>query len=331
MRVKKYYKLVRIDYEDSAYMRLKNVSNEAGIFKMGKNGTPTAPNLEYSLDGVTWTTYDFSTLPEVAVAAGANIYFRGNNSTGFYKQNFNYYRFYFTFNKTCEGHGNMCSLLNSDPAVFSTITSIPNYGLAFCFENLTSLTTAPDLSSVTTIGNYGLQACFRGCTSLNTAPDMSNVTSIGTYGLSTAFQGCTSLTAHDLSSLTTISNNGLQSCFEGCTSLTAPDLSNVTTIGESGLNSCFKGCTSLITGPDLSNVTSVSNYGLQNAFNNCSKLSTVTAPNVQDLTTNYILNSWLNNAGSQATGTKTVNVPTGATITTGSNDGIPTGWTRVDY
>ena len=303
MRVKKYYKLVRVDYEDSAYMRLKNVSNEAGIFKMVKTGSPTAPNLEYSLDGVTWTTYDFTTLPEVSVAAGANIYFRGTNANNQFNTSSSAY-VTFSFNKTCEGHGNMCSLFNPDPAVFSTITSVGTYGLRGLFSGCTTLVTAPDLSSVTSVDLESMKSCFEGCTSLVTAPDLSNVTSIGSSGLAYAFYGCTSLT-------------------------TAPDLSNVTSIWQYGLENAFKGC-SFVTAPDLSNVTSVGTSGLSSAFKDCYKLEVATAPNVQNLTNN-ILYSWLQYAGSQATGTKTVRVPTGATITADSVSGIPTGWTRVDY
>lgn len=252
MITKKYYKLIRVSHEDSEYLRLKNVSNEAGIFKMVKDGNPTAPNLEYSLDGVTWTTYDFSTLPEVSVAPASNIYFRGTNSNGQFNKSTSAY-VKFSFNKTCEVYGNVCSLFNPDPAVFPTITSIGSCGLASLFNGMTTLTKAPNFSSITTISSFSLMSCFSGCTSLIVGPDFSNITSI---------------------------------------------------TGAQAVSFCF---------------------------GSCSKISDVTAPNISDLTQNNILYNWLEYAGSQAAGTKVVRVPTGSTIDTNSNSGIPTGWTRVDY
>lgn len=278
MITKKYYKLIRVSHEDSEYMRLKNVSNEAGIFKMVKNGSPAAPNLEYSLDGVTWTTYDFTTLPEVTVAAGSNIYFRGTNANQqFNRDSYSYVKF--SFDKTCEGNGSICSLFDPDPAVFSTITSI---------------------------GYAGLAGVFRDCNSLTKTPNLGNVTSIGNFGLISGFQGCSSLT-------------------------TSPDFSNITSVGSNGLENCFTTCSSLTTSPDFSNITSVGFQGLRYCFNNCAKIGDVTTPNLSDLTANNVLDNWLSYAGTQATGTKTVRVPSGATIYTNSVSGIPNGWTRVDY
>lgn len=277
MIVKKYYKLVRVSHEDSEYMRLKNVSNEAGIFKMLKKGNPTAPNLEYSLDGVTWNTYDFTTLPEVTVSAGANIYFRGTNAN----QKFNTLQdryFSFNFNKTCEAHGNVCSLFNPDPAVFSAITSV---------------------------GKCGLTALFYGCTYLTKAQCFSAITSVG-----------------DRAMLSIFANTSLN---------IAPDFSSITSIDESAFGSMFYNCTSLTTGPDLSSITSLGSMALQSMYSGATMISNVTTPNVQDLTQNNVLYRWLDNAGGQATGTKVVRVPTGATIKTDSTSGIPTGWTRVDY
>lgn len=108
-------------------------------------------------------------------------------------------------------------------------------------------------------------------------------------------------------------------------------LGNATTIGEYSFSNAFYACISLTTCPDFSGVTTIGGYGLSQAFKDCQSLAAVTAPNIQNLTQNNVLESWLYNAGTQATGTKVVNVPTGATITTDSTSGIPTGWTRVDY
>lgn len=308
MRVKKYYKLIKVSYEDSAYLRMKNVSNSDGIFKISKVGQwAPSPNLEYSLDGVTWTTYDFSTLPEVQVAAGANIYLRGNNSSGINTTGDSYVKFNMNVNHTLGG--NLLSIINkTNPE--SVTSGLSQYSLSNLFRGDQYLISAAEMN----IGNYNTlgPSCFNylfsGCTSLTTPPDLSNVTTIGMQSLLGMFSGCTSLT-------------------------TPPDLSNVTTIGYGGCQSMFSECRSLENGPDFSNATSVDQQALLTMFYRCFLLSTVTAPNIQDLTQNNVLTNWLQNAGTSVPSgtTKVVNVPTGATITTGSESGIPTGWTRVDY
>lgn len=289
MRVKKYYKLVRVDYEDSAYMRLKNISNETGIFKVVKS-TPYAanPDLDYSLDGVNWTTYDFATLPEVIVAAGANIYFRGTNAEGFNSDSNTDRYITFDFNKTYTIGGNIISLI--DKVNYATKTNLVYpfvyYSFYKLFLNQINLISAAEL-------NFGV---FGG------AP--GNL------------------------------NKGLcESMFQGCTSLTTPpDMSSFTKAGTIAFRNMFRECTSLTIGADLSNVTDGLNIGspneaCSNLYNGCSSLSQAITPNISDIN----ITNWLANAGTSATGTKVVRVPTGATIATDSVNGIPTGWTRVDY
>lgn len=290
MITRKYYKLIRVSHEDSEYLRIKNVSNENGVFKMVRRSGYVYPNMQYSLDGVNWTTYNFDTLPEVTVEVGSNIYLRGTNSGNQFNKEgdgvaiSDARAFSISFNKTCEAHGNVCSLFNPDPATFSAITSIGAGGLEQLFYGCTTLTTPPNFGNVTTVGKKGLNGFFVNCGSLTTAPDMSNITTV------------------DSSSM----ENG-------------------------SLREMFTNCTSLVKGPDFSSITSIgtANYAIYHTFGGCIKLEEATTPNLQDLTGK--LYNWLNNAGTQATGTKVVRVPTGATITTDSPYGIPTGWTRVDY
>lgn len=271
MITKKYYKLIRVSHADSGYFYIKNVSNEVGEFKMNAgNGT-----MEYSLDGVTWNSYNMSTKPTVNVNPGSNIYLRG---TGFSS---NGYSSILTFNKDYNVCGNFMSISNY--TTMSSVTEINSSNvIKYAFRNQTNLISAADL-------NFG------------------NVTTIS-------------------------ANAGMLSFFEGCSSLTAiPDFSNFITIGYQCFSGCFSNCTSLTTGADFSNITSVGSESFSSCYSGCTHISNVTTPNVQDLTQNVILAVWLNNAGTQATGAKTVNVPTGAAIATGSDSGIPTGWTRVDY
>ena len=272
MITKKYYKLIRVSHADEGYFYIKNVSNEVGEFKI-KNYT--SGTMEYSLDGVTWTSYNLSTKPSVSVNPGSNIYLRG---TGF-KDDSEYD--VLDFNKDYNVGGNFMSLSNY--STMSSVSSISSTNIIkTALANQTHLISAQDLNfgNVNSVGDYCLAGIFRYCTALTTTPDFSNITSVGEYGFASTFEGTTSLTS-------------------------GPDFSNITVAGSGCFAACFGGYT---------------------------HISNVTTPNIQDLTQNSVLNNWLyNNAGTQATGTKVVNVPTGATITTDSPSGIPTGWTRVDY
>lgn len=354
---KKYYKLVRVSYEDSAMFRMTNISDQTGNFSVTKTGSPTARNMEYSTDGVTWTAYDFTNLPTVEVPAGGNIYLRGNNSSGFNRDSSNIYNLTIDVNHNIGG--NICSLIDkTNPENVTTLSDfcfyglfqnnthlvsagnmnfgnvniIKNYNFRQIFKNCTSLTTPPDMSSVTSVVSNGCESMFYGCTSLTIAPDLSSVTSISDTGCRGMFSGCTALTTSpDLSSVISIGNYGCYEMFNSCTSLTTPpDLTSLTTVGDNGCQNMFYDCTSLTTAPDLSSVTSVGIVGYARTFYNCYKLSSVTTPNISEWDTSKF-GYWLYWAGTQATGTKTVYKPAALTIPTGSNDGVPTGWTVANY
>ena len=103
--------------------------------------------------------------------------------------------------------------------------------LSYCFQQCTSLTTAPAIPNGATNMSY----CFDGCTSLIAAPTIpSGVTYMGR-----CFLGCSSLTT-----ATTIPSTvtNMAFCFDGCTSLiAAPTIpSGVTYMGH-----CFDGCSAL--------------------------------------------------------------------------------------
>lgn len=274
MITKKYYKLIRVSHADEGYFYIKNVSNETGDFKFVERA---GGSMEYSLDGVTWTSYDFTTKPTVQVGSNTSIYFRGTGYRAIYTQG----NPVFNFNKDYIVGGNYMSISNY--ATMSSVTEITSSNLVMCtFYNQTHLISAADL-------NFG------------------NVTTIS-------------------------ANEGLKNVFSGCSSLTEiPDFSNITTVGQECFDSCFRNCASLTNGGDFSNITSAGSSSFSSCYSGCTHISNVIAPNIQDLTQNGVLSNWLDNAGTSATGTKVVNVPTGATITTNSINGIPSGWTRVDY
>ena len=274
MITKKYYKLIRVSHADEEYLRITNISNEAGTFSITRGTGAYTQNIEYSLDGVTWNSYDVTNPINVTVIQNANIYFRGNNPNGLGNGG-NATYLTFNFDKDFIIGGNIMSICDT------TLTSMPNYCIYRLFENNTHLISISNVNFgiVTSLGNRVLAECFKGCTSLTDTFYLSDITSVGAY------------------------------CFLDT----------------------FNGCSSLTTGLDLRQVTTAGSHCLEHTFYDCIKLSTVTAPNISDLTQNNILYAWLDRAGTSATGTKVVNVPTGATITTNSPSGIPSGWTRVDY
>jgi len=189
----------------------------------------TAPNLEYSEDGVNWQewqhttangthTFDTLTLTDV----GDKVYFRGDNPDGLGTlpegaEDPLFSHFEMT-GKIAAG-GNIMSLLDK----YTEITEIPTCGFPYLFGNIseenpnTSLTAAAEMPNVTTIGYGGCVSMYAGCTSLTAAAEMPNVTTIGYGGCMYMYEGCTSLTtAAAMPSVTTIGDNGCYQMYSGC-------------------------------------------------------------------------------------------------------------------
>lgn len=326
MRIKKYYKLIKVDYEDSAYFRITNTSNTGGFFTITRNGSPTTADLKYSLDGVNWTTADLSADFSLEVDAGANVYMKGTNTSGFNRGENSYYKMSMDVNHSIGG--NIMSIV--DETNYATTTSIPAYCFYGLFENDIHIVNAGGVNfgNVTSVDNRGCNNMYRGCTSLTTGSDLSSVTSVVYSGFGNMYYGCTSLTTpSNLSSLSSIGDGGCGYMYNGCTSLTTgSNLSSVTSINSYGCSYMYNGCTSLTTGSDLSNVTSIGNSGCSCMYQGCGSLTEATAPNISDWNTSNF-NSWLYNVAH----TGVVRKPAGLTIPTGNTSGIPTGWTTEDY
>lgn len=161
----------------------------------------TAPDLEYSTDGVTWqewqhttadVTHTFDTLTLTAV--GDRVYLRGNNPDGFgeWIQGEQTPRLSVIFREgSLVAGGNVMSLLD----ITMQLTDVPDYGLAGLFASLgttdTALITPPDMSSITSVGFYGLANMYGLDVALTNAANMPSLTSIGEYGCSYMYNGCT--------------------------------------------------------------------------------------------------------------------------------------------
>lgn len=186
----------------------------------------TAPDLEYSTDGVTWQewqhtsaegvhTFDTITLGEV----GDKVYFRGDNPDGLgaLGENIAYFS-NFVLTGAINAGGNIMSILDMTMA----LSDVPQFGLLNLFAVMkegieSALLTPPSMDTVTTIGKGGCSDMYNGCTSLTAAANMPLLTTIGEGGCDSMYKGCTSLTAAaDMPSLTTIGEGGCEGMYNNC-------------------------------------------------------------------------------------------------------------------
>ena len=217
----------------------------------------TAPNLEYSTDGVNWqewqhTTADgahtFDTLTLTAI--GDRVYLRGNNPNGLgtVPEGAEMPLFsHFDMTGKIAAGGNIMSLLDKNIET----TEIPACGFALLFGDLseenpnTSLTSAAAMPALTSIGDGGCASMYDGCTSLTSAAAMPALTSIGDGGCASMYNGCSALTAAAaMPALTSIGEGGCANMYSGCTALTAAAaMPSVTTIGDYGCVNMYESCT----------------------------------------------------------------------------------------
>ena len=215
----------------------------------------TAPDLEYSTDGVTWQewqhttadgTHTFDTITLGAV--GDKVYFRGDNPNGlaFLPEGTIFPNFSnFVLTGSINGGGNIMSLLDKTMA----LTVVPQTGFTALFAIMGEgidpvLITAPAMDTITAIGNAGCSGMYMGCAALTSAASMPSLTTIGDKGCATMYTGCAAITsAADMTLLTTIGNSGCFEMYTGCTSLTtAASMPSLTTIGDNGCDSMYAGC-----------------------------------------------------------------------------------------
>lgn len=284
------------------YFAINNLSNETAEFSVAVVGTVSSRDLNYSVDGgTTWTAYDFTTLPTVNVPANGNIKFKGTNAGGIGTGALNNFSVGFHLNKRYSISGNPSSMVNPDPAVFSTYTDAGHLGRVFLNE--TNLVDASLLktSQYTRVRDFAFYRAFEG-SGLQRPPRLNNVTIVHRSGMERAFYGCSALVeATDLSSLVELR-------------------------GEHALLYTYKNCTSLTTGSNLYSLTTISNNGgmVEGMYEGCTSLVTVYSPKLSTWDENYFRN-WLN--GVSASGE--VCVPTGMNlnvIPTDTVNGVPNGW-----
>ena len=290
-------------------------------------------NFEYSYDKVNWYSASSNAI-NLNIEPGNKMWFRAKNliSTGssfLSIQSTGYY----------ELGGSIPALIDYENK--ETVTTIPdNYFVSFLSNDMDIQYLGKKMSSyclkadrldfgnITTVGTRGMYDMFK-YSSITKSPDLSRITTIGNYGMYRLFLQCNNLKeVTDFTSLTNAGDNAMFNMFYYDAGIkTSPDLSSLTTAGNYCLNSMFYN-SSVETGADLSSLTTAGNYCCSYMYSGCSKLKQVTYPNITY--SQYVTQSWLSGAGTGISGTKTAYVPAGQTIPE-SNDGIPSGWTRVEY
>ena len=129
----------------------------------------------------------------------------------------------------------------------------------------------------------------------------------------------------------TLTNNCYYEMFYSCSGMTAaPAELPAETLASSCYYEMFSSCSKLTTAPVLPATSLVSNC-YRSMFSYCYKLSSVTCLATSGIDSNNSTYSWMQSAGSQAAGDKTFTADKTASWSEGSNNGIPSGWTRVDY
>ena len=128
----------------------------------------------------------------------------------------------------------------------------------------------------------------------------------------------------------TLTNNCYYEMFYSCSGMTAaPAELPAETLASSCYYEMFSSCSKLTTAPVLPATSLVSNC-YRSMFSYCSKLSSVTCLATSGIDSNYSTYNWMQSAGWQAAGDKTFTADKTAEWPNTGN-GIPSGWTRVDY
>ena len=302
--IKKYYTLYKTATDTNDYFWIKNEgSSSTGYLNVGTSGDWDEP-LECSFDKINWWSYKDTYSHQWA--AGEKIYFR-NSSGVFSSSSSKFAKFSQNEGNSISIGGDMTTLLDYTLSNTGDIKTLPDYCFYKLFNSSNLLSVDCNIGGVETIGGSSFYSSFMASTALTSVVfDMSNVKTIKGSGVRQMFQNCSNATSIDI------------------------DLSSLETVGNNGMYGMFSGCYYITEGVDLKSVTTVGNNGMFQLYYNCYALSEATAPNVDTWNrTNF--SSWLSGAGINVPGTKTVNCPTGVTIPTDDNSGIPSDWTRVDY
>ena len=195
------------------------------------------PYLEYSYDGIRWTSWDYSSL---SFTGDSPLFLRGSNTKGLSSsEDGDYCRFRMTGDGV-NVSGNIMHLLDYR----SDLTRIPS---DLCFFKLfyycAQLKTAPRLPA-TTLSTGCYNRLFYGCVSLETAPELP-ATSLAVQCYFAMFYQCTSLAAAPALPAVSLQNQCYANMFSGCSSLAAAPVLPARSLSSGCYNRMFYGCSQL--------------------------------------------------------------------------------------
>lgn len=261
-------------------------------------------SMEYSVDGLSWETWDGTTV--LTSGSDNSIYLRGENNR--YVGAPLTKGFYFGGNATeIYSDGDM-ECMRDWPTIARGEAITQPAKFQYLFKQVIQLVTAPKLSALSVAGE-GYAGMFTGCASLIKAPELPAL-NLNVTCYSGMFSGCTSLRNAPALPAQILSRNCYATMFKGCTHLESAPALSATTLEEncySGMfmgcerladapelpanvlfYSCysqmFEGCTSLVNAPALP-ATTAARYCYKRMFRNCSSLTT--APALPATTLNY--------------------------------------------
>ncbi|MCR4665236.1 MAG: leucine-rich repeat protein [Paludibacteraceae bacterium] len=291
------------------------------------------PPVEYSTDGITWTTYSSAI---TLASAGDKVSFRGNNAT--YSTGTTLYA-HFDCSDHCYIYGNIMSLVDAENYVTATTlteaytfyrmfylnnriwnhaskdlvlpaTTLTESCYYSMFQGCNQLTRVPALPATKLTENC-YYSMFYACSSLKAAPALP-ATELARRCYHSMFEYCDRLKSVPELPATTLAPYCYQSMFWGCFDLTSVPLNMLpaTTLANFCYNSMFRGCTSLTTAPVLPATTLASSCYSQ-MFRGCTGLTT--AP-VLPVTT--LANSCYSQMFSGCTGLTTAPVLPATTLVT---------------
>ena len=257
-------------YDPNTVDYLCFTAEEAGAAVKYINKEGNKPNLEYSLDGQTWTKWeeyadDGSENWINLEMAGDKVYVRGVNPDGFSQTILQ--RTQFAVKNKIAASGSVMSLIDGKGASLE----IPNRDcFAHLFDACKTLTTAPELPA-TTLKSNCYAYMFDSCYSLTKMPELPART-LADSCYRDLFSHCTSLSEIQRLPVTTLTDGCYMGMFSYCTSLThAPELP-AKELTPYCYMSMFSNCTSLVQTPQLP-ATKLAEVCYSNMFTACESLT----------------------------------------------------------
>ena len=250
-----------------------------------KNNGENNPNLQYSIDGASWSTYDTT----INIGRDQTLYLKGDNPDGWSHSITKYSNFTITGDVYLSG--NVMGLIdNGTNTKFYIPCSYCFYDLFFESTGITSVD--EDFLPATSLTTHCYRNMFFGCSSLTTAPELPAI-ALADYCYECMFQNCSSLTNAPALPATDLTNWCYASMFNGCSSLTTVPNLPATTLADGCYAFMFSNCTSLIVAPDLIS-KNLANECYNYIFFYCTSLATIKISYTGEYNDEYF-NSWVNN------------------------------------